>query len=1131
MVMKRALLLVLLASVVFASVSITSDKDIYECGFRDGRWACDTVTMTITSDRLYKSVRLETPFEYKNAEISYWKVKDFRTNGIRVGKMVGRVFKAFKWKKTSNVELWKATITDFPLPPGTTVITLEPVAHGTFKWNASVVNNQNNQELAVLDPWFNTSWLYRIPFNVTSEYNLTDFQVYFTFDTASLINEGKMNSDCSDLRIANDAGDELPYFITSKCNTNNTLIYFKTNLTAGGSNTHYLYYGNPDAVDKSNGYDTFWYFNDFENTSNLNITSGTCSIVNDTILKCEGEAYWWDLTNITIENATFLRMYWTNFDGEASTDSDLYGFWIRRNHTAGTWQEDMGGYRLLTRHAQDFGLTKKYPGSQTDMCYYSGSWGSYTEKELDWIKQIAINSSVSNFSVKVFYWDTLTLEDPHVNCSDIDDGIGGLPPYTTGFLGGRTWGASSDEYSWTDWYAVAKAVENDPVVTFGSEEGFYVHINSPESGRVYLQNATLNFTVSEKGNYSIYVDGVLNKTVEISVDGGNYSEEMSFDEGNHSIHVEKSDNPAFNDTVEFNVSYFFIDNVSYDNPEYELSWSEIKYVIRHLENYSINNSYVTYHGEDYNSTLVEVNQTTCNATVTVPTPLANQTYNQTNVTFTIHAESNENKTTQLQKTQTVNKAFSIGDLQTEPTLLETADTTVNVTATRQGDAAITMIIQYNNTNQTATLLSQDESQYTYAANITIPLISQPEENKTVKAIMTLSFNGQTYEAYEEKEFNITIQQYTVFECNGSGTPLVKFLSYDEETADPITVDYFNLRLVTHVGSGGSKEQGFRKESTTSIEICVTPAADYYFNASLEYYKENYTKRYYEVVEKLAGATAGETAYPVFSLNESIAFLNTFYITDKYGQGIPGLLVHLERYYANESVYRIVESMITDDNGKVELILDRTQLYRIRLHNTTDVILKTYRPSIYKQDETLLTYVPPEDSFTSFISDVRSTCQYDNSSKIVICDYYSSTEKNVTLNVTEGIIGGEVICSNSKTIQGYDQITCDISQAQPRSTYIQAVQYIQYKGEWKLYKIDDFQFQKAAEWIGRDLMLVIAFMFVVTIGMAFSSNPMLMISATYIATLMLKLIGIIEASAVTIAGLGVAAAMLIWVTRR
>jgi hypothetical protein len=103
-------------------------------------------------------------------------------------------------------------------------------------------------------------------YNATLSNDLNDYQILITIDTASLISQGKLKNDCSDIRFL-DSDDKtlLNYWIESDCNTANTKIWVKVPFIPSlTTKTIYVYYGNPSATSLSNGANTFDFFDDFE---------------------------------------------------------------------------------------------------------------------------------------------------------------------------------------------------------------------------------------------------------------------------------------------------------------------------------------------------------------------------------------------------------------------------------------------------------------------------------------------------------------------------------------------------------------------------------------------------------------------------------------------------------------------------------------------------------------------------------------------------------------------------------------------------------------------------------------------------------------------------------------------------
>ncbi|GIW62072.1 MAG: hypothetical protein KatS3mg089_0924 [Patescibacteria group bacterium] len=99
--------------------------------------------------------------------------------------------------------------------------------------------------------WFNDQWLYRQKVDITnsSGSNLTDFQVAITLNTAQMITDGKLQSDCDDIRFVNQKGDILHHWRipTTLCNTSTTKFFVRITSIPTNGTTIFVYYGNSTA--------------------------------------------------------------------------------------------------------------------------------------------------------------------------------------------------------------------------------------------------------------------------------------------------------------------------------------------------------------------------------------------------------------------------------------------------------------------------------------------------------------------------------------------------------------------------------------------------------------------------------------------------------------------------------------------------------------------------------------------------------------------------------------------------------------------------------------------------------------------------------------------------------------------
>jgi concanavalin A-like lectin/glucanase superfamily protein/uncharacterized protein DUF2341 len=124
--------------------------------------------------------------------------------------------------------------------------------------------------------WMNDDCLYRQSLTITNAGSeLTDYQVPFTLDTATLIANNKMQTDCGDIRITDSSGN-LRYWIEDDnpgCDDAATTIWVKMKTVPAGDSTIYIYYGNGAIDNGSNGNEVFDFFEDFEGESIANLES------------------------------------------------------------------------------------------------------------------------------------------------------------------------------------------------------------------------------------------------------------------------------------------------------------------------------------------------------------------------------------------------------------------------------------------------------------------------------------------------------------------------------------------------------------------------------------------------------------------------------------------------------------------------------------------------------------------------------------------------------------------------------------------------------------------------------------------------------------------------------------------
>jgi hypothetical protein len=133
--------------------------------------------------------------------------------------------------------------------------------------------------------WFDADWDYRVPVTITNTGSaLTDFQVQVSLNAS--FPWGHTSSNGSDIRVTSSDGQtELSYWIENWTYQTSAVIWVRVSLIAAtpATSTIYIYYGNSAATSVSSGFNTFEFFDDFEegsiNSSRWTASGGTWTAV------------------------------------------------------------------------------------------------------------------------------------------------------------------------------------------------------------------------------------------------------------------------------------------------------------------------------------------------------------------------------------------------------------------------------------------------------------------------------------------------------------------------------------------------------------------------------------------------------------------------------------------------------------------------------------------------------------------------------------------------------------------------------------------------------------------------------------------------------------------------------------
>ncbi|PID52247.1 MAG: hypothetical protein CR972_03110 [Candidatus Moraniibacteriota bacterium] len=197
------------------------------------------------------------------------------------------------------------------------------------QWRAFFETDNNTMSPELLCVTLNSNeysvWKYRQCFTVdhtqASAADLTEYQIYLDFDTETLVTDGKMQSDGSDIRFIDSDENVLHHYVADDMNTASTRVWLEMdNIDAGETEEVCMYYGNTGAADIASREEVFTYQNRediyyvVQDTANGSTTEFASYIdnneisvetYNDTLNQYEADTHAFPVSNVaTIEQTT-----------------------------------------------------------------------------------------------------------------------------------------------------------------------------------------------------------------------------------------------------------------------------------------------------------------------------------------------------------------------------------------------------------------------------------------------------------------------------------------------------------------------------------------------------------------------------------------------------------------------------------------------------------------------------------------------------------------------------------------------------------------------------------------------------------------------------------------------------------
>ncbi|MFW6172896.1 MAG: hypothetical protein ACOC5T_04055, partial [Elusimicrobiota bacterium] len=373
-----------------------------------------------------------------------------------------------------------------------------------------------------------------------------------------------------------------------------------------------------------------------------------------------------------------------------------------------------------------------------------------------------------------------------------------------------------------------------------------------------------------------------------------------------------------------------------------------------------------------------------------------------------------------------------------------------------------------------------------------------------------SYNSSTY--YQNSS-RIYYQK-----CGGSVTDdSLNFKVYDERNLSRLTDIDINGFFEFYLGEGTVKRNSTVSENNIDeLEMCILPTNlnltldadieyDFLNNTNLTYGKRNY---YFD------GATVNSDVQDIklYLLNSEYSTSFIQEVEDQQTSSVPGALIHTQRFYPGDGIYRTVQISKTDDNGKSVGFYEVEEVdYKHIIMLDREVILETESGKIvpesvpytliFKTGEALL--YPwnilegnPEISTSLNFNESTNITTYswiDSSGSVTSGNLLVYQEKHDAKNL--------LICNQSASFSS-GSVTCDVSGYEGSFIAIGSVQ------PDTMTDLINFVISTAKDIFG-NTGIIIGFFIILTAGLAFIWNPTAMIIALNAATIFVNLIGFIS----------------------
>lgn len=473
--------------------------------------------------------------------------------------------------------------------------------------------------------------------------------------------------------------------------------------------------------------------------------------------------------------------------------------------------------------------------------------------------------------------------------------------------------------------------------------------------------------------------------------------------------------------------------ITYISPVYETNSSNI--TISFNTTLNISNVILYYNGVNY--TLINTTPWDYTRAITHDLILVNNTNRSFNFTYV------ENVTQYITNTtnQTILWAYFIDNAATDTNILEGEFfyDYVNVSQLVSGTPTKTVIVTFNNSNTTESLITSNSSLFQYKGSLTAPIIPTPNQTFYLNQTLILTFNNTTVYRQTQTPTISLVHQATLSNCTGLATvPILNYTTYDEITyARLANVDYLWRGIIGPANGAVFRNYSFSYLDTNVATVCLYPAnKNMILNSSLIFNvnrtsapSPTYAQRTHFMDGIIINSSSGIRQIQSY-LGQTTNVSNIlFTVQDAFFKPVPAQIIRILTWNYTLNNYIEIESLKTDEDGNfLTNLIPNTKLYKFIILSN-NVLVREFPDQLVTSSTIILRTSSGLYNFPKSLFNIQKNCNYNNNTKIVICSWTSSDShiSGFRLLVQEDkLIGGNVYCDLTSTQVSSGSLSCDLT---------------------------------------------------------------------------------------------------------